>query len=100
MEFVRVKEDLIRLDTIERIREGRSDETYYGRSVRKGTESWIEIHFLSGEVLKLEGEAAELLRNYLEHECVVRDLSVPPPVNPAAPTVPNGVWNPPQGAAR
>ncbi len=75
MDFIRIKEDTIRLDMITRIREGRNDETFYGRSVRKGTESWLDIHFIGGEVLKLEGEAAAALRRFLEDVYKVRDIS-------------------------
>lgn len=75
MEFVRIKEDIFRLDMITRIREGRHEETFYGRSVRKGTEAWLDIYFVGGEVVKLEGEAATLLRRFLEQSCNIKDLS-------------------------
>src|SRR5690349_10198992 len=79
MKFVRIGEDTIRLDMIVRIREGRVDETLYGRSVRKTTDrvGWIEVHFVVGEALKFVGQSAELLKNLLEEEYGVRDLSVP-----------------------
>lgn len=74
MDFVRIKEDLIRLDMVTRIREGKNEETFYGRSVRKGTEAWLEVYFIGGEVLRLEGESAVLLRRYLEQSGQVRDV--------------------------
>jgi recombinational DNA repair ATPase RecF len=76
MRFLRIGDDLIRLDMIMRIREGRKDETYYGRSVRKTNDAfgWLEVHFVAGEVMKLEGESAEMLRRFLESEQLVQEL--------------------------
>src|SRR3954466_13823478 len=90
MKFVRIGEDTIRLDLIVRIREGRVDETLYGRSVRKTTDrvGWIEVHFVVGEPLKFVGPAAELLKNLLEEEYGVRDLSAPPVDDWASPEPP------------
>ena len=78
MEFIRIKEDIIRLDMITRIREGKNEETFYGRSVRKGTEGWLDIYFIGGEVVKLEGESAAALRRFLDQSCQVTDLCSPP----------------------
>src|SRR4051812_14313154 len=96
MKFVRIGEDTIRLDMIVRIREGRVDETLYGRSVRKTSDrvGWIEVHFVVGEALKFVGQDADLLRSLLEVEYGVRDLTLPPPddwgatpgARPAAPS--------------
>jgi hypothetical protein len=78
MKFIRIGEDTIRLDMIVRIREGRVDETLYGRSVRKTAdrEGWIEVHFVVGEPLKLVGKDAALLKALLEEEYGVRDLTL------------------------
>ncbi len=80
MKFLRIGDDVIRLDLIIRIKEGRSDETFYGRSVRKNSDGfgWLEIHFVAGEMMKLEGEAAEALRRYLESEQLVQELLLVP----------------------
>ncbi|MDR3637526.1 MAG: hypothetical protein P4L84_27220 [Isosphaeraceae bacterium] len=75
MEFIRIKEDIFRLDMITRIREGRNEETFYGRSVRKGTEAWLDIYFVGGEVVKLEGESAMAMRRFLEQSCQIKDVS-------------------------
>lgn len=94
MEFIRIKEDIFRLDMITRIREGKNEETFYGRSVRKGNEGWLDIHFIGGEVVKLEGDAAVALRRFLEQSCQVTDLSAlvgdkrPAAPLPGAPLVP------------
>jgi hypothetical protein len=95
VEFVRIKEDILRLDMITRIRESRHEETFYGRSVRKGSEGWIDVYFIGGEVVKLEGESAEAFRRFLEHSCAVRDLCAPAVENPAPPPKPAA----PQAAA-
>ncbi len=81
MKFVRIGDDTFRLDMIVRIREGKVNETQYGRSVRKTADhiGWIEVHFVVGEMLKIMGPAAELLRSLLEEEYGVRDLSLPTP---------------------
>jgi hypothetical protein len=77
MKFLRIGDIVIRLDLIVRIKEGRSDETFYGRSVRKGAEGgWLEVHFTAGEALQLEGEAAAALRRYMEVENLIQDLGV------------------------
>src|SRR3982750_2042990 len=80
MKFVRIGEETFRLDMIVRIREGRVDETLYGRSVRKTNDrvGWIEVHFVVGEALKFVGPAAGLLKTLLEEEYGVRDLTAPP----------------------
>jgi hypothetical protein len=74
MKFIRIGEETIRLDLVTHIKEGCVQETYYGRSVRKTTDTrygWLEVHFVSGEVLKIEGEGAEVLRRVLEAETKV-----------------------------
>jgi len=78
MKFLRVGDEMIRLDMITRIKEGRSDETFYGRSVRKNVDAWgwIELHFVGGEIVKIEGESAEALRRYFEAEDLVQDLGI------------------------
>jgi hypothetical protein len=83
MKFIRIGDEIIRLDLITHIKEGAKDETLYGRSVRKTTDhryGWLEVHFVSGDVIKVEGEAANLFRRILEDELKIRDVSVTPPV--------------------
>jgi hypothetical protein len=86
MKFVRIGEDMIRLDMIVRISEGRVDETLYGRNVRKGVdrEGWIEVHLLVGEAIKVAGPHADRLRSLLEEEYGVHDLTIATPRPPAA----------------
>ena len=86
MDFIRIKEDIIRLDMITRIREGKNEETFYGRSVRKSTECWLEIYFVGGDVLKLEGDSAIALRRFLDQSCAVKDLNGPPPAEARHPS--------------
>jgi hypothetical protein len=77
MRFIRIGDETIRLDLITHVKEGCTQETYYGRSVRKTTDDrygWLEVHFVSGEVLKIEGEASDVLRRILDAETKVRDL--------------------------
>jgi hypothetical protein len=76
MKFIRLGDEIIRLDLVTHIKEGAKDETLYGRSVRKAVDlrfGWLEVHFISGEVIKIEGEAANVLRRILEDELKVRD---------------------------
>jgi hypothetical protein len=88
MKFIRLGDEIIRLDLVTHIKEGAKDETLYGRSVRKTTDcrfGWLEVHFISGDVIKVEGEAANALRKILEDEIKVRDVlttpaATPPPV--------------------
>lgn len=103
MKFIRIGEDTFRLDMIVRIREGRVDETLYGRSVRKTTDrvGWIEVHFVVGEPIKVVGPAADLLKSMLEEEYGVRDLTQPPPdewgdVTNARPDGPDRALAPPE----
>jgi hypothetical protein len=56
---------------ITHVKEGCKEETLYGRSVRKTVDhryGWLEVHFTSGEVIKVEGEGANILRQILEDE--------------------------------
>jgi hypothetical protein len=89
MEFIRIKEDIFRLDMITRIREGKNEETFYGRSVRKTTDGWLDIYFIGGEVVKLEGESALAMRRFLEQSCEVMDLTRLIADRPAAPPSPH-----------
>ena len=69
MKFIRIGDETIRLDLITHVKEGCKEETLYGRSVRKTTDhrfGWLEVHFVSGEVLKIEGEGTDVLRRILE----------------------------------
>jgi hypothetical protein len=82
MKFIRIGDEIIRLDLITHVKEGCKEETLYGRSVRKNTDhryGWLEVHFASGDVIKVEGEGAHTLRQILEEECKVRDASPPVP---------------------
>jgi hypothetical protein len=85
MKFIRIGDEIIRLDLVTHIKEGAKDETLYGRSVRKTTDTrfgWLEVHFVSGEVIKIEGEGANVLRRILEDELKVRDIAPAPPMPP------------------
>jgi hypothetical protein len=85
MKFIRIGDEILRLDLITHIKEGAKDETLYGRSVRKTTDhryGWLEVHFVSGDVLKIEGEAADVFRRVLEDELKIRDLAATPHVPP------------------
>src|SRR5438270_8761204 len=102
MKFVRIGDETFRVDMIVRIREGKVDETQYGRSVRKTSDrvGWIEVHFVVGEALKFVGQDADLLRSLLEEEHGVRDLTLPPPEEwegqaGARPAAPNRAIPPP-----
>jgi hypothetical protein len=93
MRFIRIGDETICLDLVTHIKEGCVQETYYGRSVRKTTDTrygWLEVHFVSGEVLKIEGEGAEVLRRIVNAETKVyeRDLAAaaPPRKHPARET--------------
>jgi hypothetical protein len=82
MKFIRVGDEIIRLDLVTHIKEGAKDETLYGRSVRKTTDvkfGWLEVHFVSGEVIKIEGESANVLRKILEDEVKVKEVAPPIP---------------------
>jgi hypothetical protein len=90
MKFIRIGDETLRLDLVTHVKEGCVQETFYGRSVRKTTDNrygWLEVHFISGEVLKIEGEGAELLRRVLEAETKVyeRDPGVATPGRKHAP---------------
>jgi hypothetical protein len=68
MKFIRIGDETIRLDLITHVKEGCKEETLYGRSVRKTVDhrfGWLEVHFVSGEVIKIEGEGADVLRRIL-----------------------------------
>jgi hypothetical protein len=85
MQFLRIGDEIIRLDLITHIKEGSKEETLYGRSVRKTADhryGWLEVHFVSGEVIKIEGEGADLLRRFLDQEIRVWD----PAATPSPPT--------------
>src|SRR3954447_20137446 len=80
MRFIRVGDEIIRLDLVTHIKEGAKDETLYGRSVRKVVDNrfgWLEGHFVSGDVIKVEGEAANVLRKVLEEEVRVKEPAPP-----------------------
>src|SRR5437660_12298056 len=83
MNFIRIGDETMRLDMITHVKEGCKEETLYGRSVRKTTDhryGWLEVHFVSGEVLKVEGEGANVLRRILEEETKGREpVGTPPP---------------------
>jgi len=68
MTFIRIGDETINLDLITHVKEGCKEETLYGRSVRKTTDhryGWLEVHFVSGDVLKVEGEESDVLRRIL-----------------------------------
>jgi hypothetical protein len=84
MKFIRIGDERLRLDLVTHVKEGCVQETFYGRSVRKTTDhryGWLEVHFISGEVLKIEGEGAATLRQILDAETEVheRDTTVAAP---------------------
>jgi hypothetical protein len=86
MKFIRLGDEIIRLDLVTHIKEGAKDETLYGRSVRKTTDhryGWLEVHFISGDVIKIEGEAANALRKILEDDLKIRDVLTTPAATPA-----------------
>jgi hypothetical protein len=88
MRFIRIGDETICLDQVTHVKEGCREETLYGRSVRKTTDTrygWLEVHFVSGEMLKIEGEGAELLRRILEAEIKARDPVEMAPVRKLAP---------------
>ena len=85
MKFIRIGEERLRLDLVTHIKEGCVQETFYGRSVRKTSDhryGWLEVHFISGEVLKIEGEGAEVLRRILDGETEAHEHD-PSPAPPA-----------------
>jgi hypothetical protein len=85
MKFIRLGDEIIRLDLVTHIKEGAKEETLYGRSVRKTVDQrfgWLEVHFVSGDVIKIEGEAANVLRKILEEEVKVRDMTPAMPMPP------------------
>jgi hypothetical protein len=91
MKFIRLGEEIIRLDLVTHIKEGAKDETLYGRSVRKTVDTrfgWLEVHFISGDVIKVEGEAANVLRRVLEDEMKVREHAPPMPPRKFSPHEP------------
>jgi hypothetical protein len=82
MRFLRIGDETIRLDLVTHIKEGCREETHYGRSVRKTSDlryGWVEVHFVSGEVIKIEGEGAEILRRVLDEVTDVRELTTATP---------------------
>jgi hypothetical protein len=90
MKFIRIGDETLRLDLVTHVKEGCVQETFYGRSVRKTSDTrygWLEVHFVSGEVLKIEGEGAEVLRRILEAETEVHehdpDVAASPRKHPA-----------------
>jgi hypothetical protein len=81
MKFIRIGDEIIRLDLVTHIKEGCKEETLYGRSVRKTTDhryGWLEVHFVSGEVIKIEGEAANVLRQILDDLVMGREPAPTP----------------------
>jgi hypothetical protein len=93
MRFIRIGDETIRLDLVTHIKEGCKEETLYGRSVRKTTDArfgWLEVHFVSGEVLKIEGEGAEILRQILATETKVRDQAATAPARKLTPRESSG----------
>jgi hypothetical protein len=88
MKFIRIGDETIRLDLITHVKEGCKEETLYGRSVRKTMDTrygWLEVHFVSGEVLKIEGEETDILRRILEEATGARQPGAPgPPRKPAS----------------
>src|SRR3954453_7832717 len=83
MKFIRVGDEIIRLDLVTHIKEGAKDETLYGRSVRKTADTrfgWLEVHFVSGDVIKVEGGRANSLPKILKEQLMVKIF--PPPMPP------------------
>ena len=88
MHFIRIGDETIRLDLITHVKEGCKEETLYGRSVRKTTDhryGWLEVHFVSGEVLKIEGEETDVLRRILEEATGAREPAAPVPARKPTP---------------
>jgi hypothetical protein len=88
MKFIRLGDEIIRLDLVTHIKEGAKNESLYGRSVRKAVDErfgWLEVHFVSGDMIKIEGEAANELRRILEDEMKVREHAPPMPPRKFAP---------------
>lgn len=87
MKFIRIGDETIRLDLITHVKEGCREETLYGRSVRKTTDhryGWLEVHFVSGEVLKIEGEESDVLRRILAEATGAHEPAAP--ISPRKPT--------------
>ena len=88
MKFIRIGDETIRLDLITHVKEGCKEETLYGRSVRKTTDhryGWLEVHFVSGDVLKIEGEESDVLRRILEEATGAREPAAPIPARKPTP---------------
>ena len=88
MKFIRIGDETIRLDLITHVKEGCKEETLYGRSVRKTTDhryGWLEVHFVSGDVLKVEGEETDVLRRILEEATGAREPAAPAPARKPTP---------------
>jgi hypothetical protein len=88
MKFIRIGDETINLDLITHVKEGCKEETLYGRSVRKTTDhrfGWLEVHFISGDALKVEGEAAEVLRRILVEVTGAREPGAPIPARKPTP---------------
>jgi hypothetical protein len=80
MKFIRIGDETINLDLVTHVKEGCKEETLYGRSVRKTTDhryGWLEVFFISGDALKVEGEGADVLRRLLEEATGVREPGAP-----------------------
>jgi hypothetical protein len=88
MKFIRIGDETINLDLITHVKEGCKEETLYGRSVRKTMDhryGWLEVHFVSGDVLKVEGEPTDVLRRILEEATGARELGAPGPARRPTP---------------
>jgi hypothetical protein len=93
MKFIRIGDETIRLDLITHVKEGCREETLYGRSVRKTTDhryGWLEVHFVSGEVLKIEGEESDVLRRILLEATGAHEPAAPSPPRKPAPRESSG----------
>jgi len=88
MKFIRIGDETINLDLITHVKEGCKEETLYGRSVRKTTDhryGWLEVHFVSGDVLKVEGEETDVLRRILVEATGAREPGAPVPTRKPTP---------------
>ena len=88
MKFIRIGDETINLDLITHVKEGCKEETLYGRSVRKTTDhrfGWLEVHFVSGDILKVEGEESDVLRRILVEATGAREPAPPIPARKPTP---------------